>query len=113
MSRQKDWVYFLNRRRTECITYNISKVTIFNFQLGGFPDIFNQISEKPKRQVMAIHVQRHSSADKQRYWIALISVRFGRGLNQCVYVAGLNGISNVKVHLKTGIGNVIYIRNKN
>ena len=60
---------------------------------------------------MAIRVQRHANVSKQA--TLLDGVEFGPlkwhvcgcGLNRFVH-EGMNGISNVKVHLKTRSGNV-------
>ena len=60
---------------------------------------------------MAIRVQRHTNLSKQASLLDGIDVGLlkwrvcGCGLNRIVH-EGMNDISNVKVHLKTRIGNV-------
>ena len=62
---------------------------------------------------MAIHVQSHASVSKQA---ALLDGLDASPLKWCVCWCGLNrfvhegmnDISNVKVHLKTSSGNIIY-----
>ena len=60
---------------------------------------------------MAIRVQRHANVNKQATSLDGLDVSplkwrvCGCGLNRFVH-GGMNGISNVKVHLKTRNGNV-------
>ena len=59
---------------------------------------------------MAIHVQRHDNVSKQALLLDGVHIdplKWGRGcgFNRFVH-EGMNGISNVKVHLKTCSGNV-------
>ena len=60
---------------------------------------------------MAIRVQRHANVSKQATLLDGVDVGplkrrvCGCGLNQFVHES-MNGISNVKVHLKTRSGNV-------
>ena len=64
---------------------------------------------------MAIRVQRHATASKHATLLDGLDVGplkcrvYGCGLNRFVH-EGMNHISNVKVHLKTRSGNVIYVR---
>ena len=57
--------------------------------------------------VMVIHVQRQANLSKQAMLLDGLDVSplkwhvYGYGLNQSVH-EGMNHISNVKVHLKTG-----------
>ena len=59
---------------------------------------------------MAIHVQRHTNVSKQATLLDGVDVAplkwsiCGCGLNKFVH-EGMNAISNVKVHLKSGRGN--------
>ena len=64
---------------------------------------------------MAIRVQRQANISKQATLLDVIDVCplkwcvCGFGLNRFVH-EGMNGISNVKVHLKTCIGNINMFR---
>ena len=60
---------------------------------------------------MTIRVQRHANVSKQAKLLDVLGIStfkwrlYGCGLNRFVH-EGMNHISNVKVHLKTRIGNV-------
>ena len=91
--------------------------------MAGFPDILiksdiTEVSEWPKHPIsalnnMAIHVQRHAKVSKQTTILNGVDIGqpkwriCGRSLNRFVN-EDMKDISNVKIHLKTRRGNVIF-----